>query len=71
METTRLVIREISEADLDNLGAMLADERVMEFSVNGPMNKLQTLEFIKWCKSSYQDHGIGPWALEDKEVGHL
>ena len=68
LETSRLIIREISESDLDNLGAMLADKKVMEFSVNGPMNKSQTLGFIKWCKSSYQDHGIGPWALEDKDA---
>lgn len=71
LETYRLIIREISESDLDNLGAMLADEKVMEFSVNGPMNQSQTLNFIHWCRSSYEDHGIGPWALEDKHTGEF
>jgi RimJ/RimL family protein N-acetyltransferase len=69
LETSRLIVREISETDLDNLCKMLADEKVMEFSVNGPMNKSQTLEFIQWCQSSYENHGVGPWALEDKETG--
>ena len=66
MESSRLIIREISEADLNCLAAILADEKVMEFSVNGSMNRFQTLEFIKWCQSSYENHGIGPWALENK-----
>ncbi|WP_419832283.1 GNAT family N-acetyltransferase [Endozoicomonas atrinae] len=69
LETSRLRIREISESDLDNLCEMLADEKVMEFSVNGPMSKPQTLDFINWCQSSYNDHGIGPWALVSKIDG--
>ena len=66
LETSRLIIREISESDINSLCVMLADEKVMEFSVNGPMCKPQTLEFIKWCQSSYENHGVGPWALENK-----
>jgi len=66
LETSRLIIREISESDLGSLCVMLADEKVMEFSVNGPMSKSQSLAFIKWCQSSYEDHGVGPWALENK-----
>ena len=66
LETSRLIIREISESDISSLCVMLADEKVMEFSVNGPMSKSQTLDFIKWCQLSYEDHGIGPWALENK-----
>ena len=69
MESSRLIIREISEADINCLAAMLADEKVMEFSVNGSMSRSQTLEFIKWCQSSYENHGIGPWALENKSDG--
>lgn len=66
LETSRLIIRELSESDISSLCAMLADEEVMEFSVNGPMSKSQTLDFIKWCQSSYEEHGVGPWALENK-----
>ena len=69
LETSRLRIREILESDLDNLSEILADEKVMEFSVNGPMSKPQTLDFINWCQSYYADHGIGPWALESKLDG--
>nr|WP_086940403.1 GNAT family N-acetyltransferase [Thaumasiovibrio occultus] len=66
LETSRLRIREILESDLENLSEMLADEKVMEFSVNGPMSKAQTMAFINWCQSSYNDHGVGPWALISK-----
>ena len=43
--------KKISESDIYNLSAMIADEKEMEFSVNGPMSKSQNLEFINWCQS--------------------
>lgn len=69
LETPRLTMREISVADTDALSAMLADERVMKHSVNGPMSRDQTAGFVNWCQSHYATNGIGPWAVIEKASG--
>jgi len=70
-ETPRLIVRALSEQDLPELAAMLADPAVMEYSVRGVCDEQATRRFYDWCRSSYEAHGFGPWALEEKARGQL
>lgn len=53
-------------ADLPALTAILSDPEVMKYSVRGVCDEGATRQFIEWCLSCYDSHGIGPWALIDK-----
>lgn len=70
-ETSRLIVRELSEQDLSELTSMLADPAVMEYSVRGVCDEHATRQFYDWCRSSYEAHGFGPWALQEKASGQL
>jgi ribosomal-protein-alanine N-acetyltransferase len=70
-ETERLLARELSHKDVAVLTAMLSDPEVMKFSVRGICNEAATRKFIDWCLECYASHGMGPWALCEKESGRF
>nr|WP_252737817.1 GNAT family N-acetyltransferase [Marinobacter salexigens] len=70
-ETQRLVVRQLSFADLPALTEILSDPAVMEYSVRGVCDEEATRQFINWCMECYASHGIGPWALSEKASGDL
>lgn len=70
-ETERLVLQPFSYDDVSELAAILGDPEVMKFSVRGVCDRAATLRFIDWCRSCYERHGLGPWALFDKIEGEL
>ena len=70
-ETERLVARQLSHQDVPVLTEILSDPEVMEYSVRGVRDEKATREFIDWCLECYSSHGIGPWALFEKESGDL
>lgn len=68
IETERLIIREYTPEDFDNLYAILSDAEAMAhypsvYDENG------TRSWLNWCIESYAAYGFGLWALELKETG--
>ena len=66
-ETPRLILRHFTHDDLDDLAPILADPQVMYFSARGVQTKEQTRKFINWILSSYQETGLGLYAVIYKE----
>lgn len=71
IQTHRLIIRQLEDADTPALTAILSDPAVMEYSVGGVCDEAATVRFVRWCQEVYESHGYGPWALELKETGEL
>ena len=70
-ETERLVVRQLSLNDLPEFTKILSDPEVMKYSVRGVCDEEATRQFIDWCLSCYESHGIGPWALIERCSGEL
>lgn len=66
-ETERMLIRPLSLDDVPALAEMLSDPEVMKHSVRGVCDEAATRAFVEWCLVCYKSHGVGPWALVDKE----
>jgi RimJ/RimL family protein N-acetyltransferase len=60
--TERLSLREMTEADLDDMAALLGDERVMTYYPR-PKTRDEALGWINWNRHLYQDHGFGLWLV--------
>jgi len=66
--TPRLILRRFTLQDLDALARILADPRVMEFSLVGPLSRAQVRTWLfDRTLASYERHGWGPWAVIDRE----
>ncbi|MBW2942758.1 GNAT family N-acetyltransferase [Zhongshania aquimaris] len=70
-KTARLILRHLSLEDVPALTDILSDPEVMKYSINGVCDEAATREFIEWCLSCYESHGVGPWALIDKKSSEL
>lgn len=66
-ETARLTIRPLSLTDVPELTAILSDPEVMKYSIRGVCDEVATRAFVEWCMTCYHSHGVGPWALIDKQ----
>jgi len=71
MNTSRLMLREFRDDDLNELEQILSDPLVMEFSSKGPLTRKEASKFIDWCKKSYEKYGYGQWAVLDKNTESL
>lgn len=70
-ETERLIVRQLTLEDVPALTEILSDPEVMKYSVRGVCDEAATREFVEWCLGCYYSHGVGPWALIDKEASVL
>ena len=61
--TERLRFREMGEADLDAMAALLGDPEVMRF-YPAPKSRDEALGWIRWNERSYAEHGHGLWVVE-------
>ncbi|MEM8828446.1 MAG: GNAT family N-acetyltransferase [Cyanobacteria bacterium P01_G01_bin.19] len=66
LETSRLIIRYFTIRDLDALVPILADNRVMKFSILGVHNPQQIRQFVEQRLLSYLEPGFGLYALTNK-----
>lgn len=72
LETERLIIRDLTEQDLDGMFAMDSDPEVHKYLGNKPIkHKDEVLKYIKDVNTQYVERGIGRWALESKETGEF
>ena len=61
--TDRLQFREMTEADLDNMAALLGDPGVMRF-YPAPKSREEAASWIHWNQENYAEHGYGLWIIE-------
>ncbi|MDW5289626.1 GNAT family N-acetyltransferase [Formosa sp. PL04] len=68
-ETERFILREILPSDIDGMYELDSDPEVHKFLGNNPVtNKDQIIDVIKFIRQQYSDHGIGRWAIINKET---
>lgn len=60
--TRRLTFREMTDADLEAMAALLGDPRVMTYYPR-PKTRDESPGWIDWNKTNYREHGFGLWIL--------
>lgn len=61
--TARLRFRPMSDADLDDVAALLGDPAVMTY-YPAPKSRDEAQAWIDWSHRNYADHGFGLWIVE-------
>jgi RimJ/RimL family protein N-acetyltransferase len=70
LTTQRLILREMSNADLDDFTALLGDEYVMRYYPR-PKTRSEARGWIDWNQRLYRDHGFGLWAVILRSTGEF
>ena len=70
LTTPRLLLREMTAADLDDMTALLGDEEVMRYYPR-PKTRGEAQEWIEWNQRLYRQHGFGLWALVVRATGEF
>ena len=70
IETKRLILRQYTLDDFDDLYELLSDPITMKHYPK-PYDKEGTLRWINWCINSYEKYGFGLWALILKETNEF
>jgi RimJ/RimL family protein N-acetyltransferase len=69
LETERLVLRELSVEDQEDLFELDSDPEVHRYIENNPVKSMdELLKVIKMLLHQYQENGIARWAVVDKET---
>jgi RimJ/RimL family protein N-acetyltransferase len=71
VETGRLLLREWSKDDLDELAAIFAEPAVWHFPFKRGLTRQETERFLDRQIAHWETHGFGCWAVEVKGDGHL
>jgi RimJ/RimL family protein N-acetyltransferase len=66
----RLTFREMADADLDDMAALVADEDVMRFYPRR-MTRGEALDWIIRNQRRYRDHGFGLWTISERDSGQF
>lgn len=70
IETQRLNLREITEEDLEGMFALDADPEVHRYLGHQVVkDREESRQVIAHLRRQYREHGIGRWAVEEKETG--
>lgn len=70
LETGRLYLRELNQADFEALCKILQDDEVM-YAYNGAFNDTETQDWLDRQLERYQKYGFGLWAAVLKETNEL
>lgn len=70
IETSRLILREMTTEDLPALRAILQDDEVM-YAYGGAFREEEVLAWLKKMQTSYRENGYGLWAVVLKETGRM
>jgi RimJ/RimL family protein N-acetyltransferase len=68
--TARLSFREMTEADLEAMAALLGDPVVMAYYAR-PKDRAEALAWIEWNQRLYREHGFGLWIMEERGSGQF
>lgn len=70
LETPRLLLRRLTDDDLDDLHALYQDKEVRKYFPEGTLDREQTKEELDWHKNGHPEHPeLGLWATIHKESG--
>lgn len=69
--TSRLALREFTDADLPLLAALLADPEVMRYSWRGPLDAEGSKAVLAGFQRGYREHDFGKWALHLRATGEF
>lgn len=70
LTTGRLILREMTAGDLDDMAALLGDEQVMRYYPR-PKSRDEARAWIEWNLRLYTEHGFGLWAVLLRETGEF
>jgi RimJ/RimL family protein N-acetyltransferase len=68
--TARLTLREMTDADLDDMAALLGDEEVMRYYPR-PKTRSEAQDWITRNRRRYCDHGFGLWIMNRRDNGEF
>lgn len=72
LETARLILRELTMDDLDDLFTLYRDPDVRQYFPEGVLTYAETQEELEWIINVYyRQYGFGLWATIDKATGAL
>lgn len=71
IETERLILREMTQSDLDALCAILCDREVMEAAYESPFTREEAQGWLDRHLKRYETLGFGLWAVVLKETGEM
>ena len=70
LDTSRLALRHLQDADADAMFRVFGDAEVMRFG-----DGVQTIErvhaWLRHAQDSYRERGFGPWAVVEKRSGDV
>ena len=67
IETDRLILRELTMEDQEDLSEVLSNPESMQF-YGAPFDNKRVEGWIQWCIDSYAKHSCGLWAVVLKET---
>ncbi|MBU3105820.1 GNAT family N-acetyltransferase [Clostridium gasigenes] len=67
IKTNRLVFREFTQADIDNLFLLLSDPIVMKYC-SGTINMIGTQKWLDIAIESYEKYGYDYWAVYERDT---
>lgn len=70
LDTARLMLRKINQADYDSLCKILQDEAVM-YAYNGAFSNDEVQEWLDRQLLRYRDYGFGLWAVVLKKTNEM
>jgi RimJ/RimL family protein N-acetyltransferase len=70
LNTERLTLRQMSDADLDDMAALLGDEDVMRYYPR-PKTRDEARGWINWNVRLYREHGFGLWVMTLTDSGEF
>jgi RimJ/RimL family protein N-acetyltransferase len=70
LTTERLILREMTGADLDDIAALFGDEEVMRYYPK-PMTRDEAQAWVEWNRRLYRSHGFGLWAMVLRDTGEF
>ena len=70
LETNRLILREYTPEDFDDLCEILTDPETMQHYPK-PYDADGVRRWITWSMNNYRQYGFGLWAIVLKETGQF
>lgn len=68
--TPRLAFRKMTDADLDNMAALLGDPLMMRY-YDRPMTRDEAKAWIDWNQRLYREKGFGLWVVTLRSTGEF
>ncbi|OCA74864.1 GNAT family N-acetyltransferase [Chryseobacterium arthrosphaerae] len=70
IETKRLILRELEDADFEQMFLMDSDPEVMKYIGVPPLTDInESKEVIRMIRKQYEENGVGRLAVVEKETG--